>query len=222
MQVETRALSEAERRTAIAAYTIAPRRGCSAFAYYGLYAVLIPMMGGGFIAQILRLVRVPDSWAFPLGFALATIASLMLFARNRRHDIRERLYREAEIQTLTTSGHVRTYTASVARAWEVTDYDYGPAYLIQVEPSRFIFMSSFSPQIDAMGALCREITISVVEPTGPVLAASTHGAPMSIDEQELESEDVSDSDGRPVAFALLTPQQLPQSWRVQLSSTLDL
>jgi hypothetical protein len=40
MQVETRELTEAELRAAIAAYTVRPPSGGSAFAYYGMYAIL--------------------------------------------------------------------------------------------------------------------------------------------------------------------------------------
>lgn len=73
------------------------RSGCSTFAYYGMYAILFPMMGGGLVAQGLRLVRVPDSYAIPLGVTLAAAGSLYLFLGNRRLEMRERVDRESDI-----------------------------------------------------------------------------------------------------------------------------
>jgi hypothetical protein len=176
------------------------------------------MVGGGLVAQGLRVVRVPDSWAFPLGFTLAAAGSLYLFLGNRRLDIRERADREADIESLRTGGSARTYHVSAEKAWEVTDYDHGPAYLLRVEPTRFIFISSFSPHIETMGDLRREVTITVAEPVGLVLSASTGGPTVSIEPENLEPEDVSDARGRPADFALFSADELPESWRLRVAS----
>ncbi len=113
MHVETRRLTEQELAMAVAAYTVAPRGGISAVAYYGMYAILVPMIGGGAIAQLFRLVGVRDSFAFPLGLLAASVGSLLLFLGNRRLDIRQRMEGEAIVDSLKTSGRVSIYVVNV-------------------------------------------------------------------------------------------------------------
>lgn len=184
-----------------------------------MFAILIPTMGGGLLAQFFRSVRVPDAVAYPLGLIVAVVGSLVLLFRARRRDMRERSECEAAIGSLMTAGCMRTYMASAEIAWEVSDYDHGPTYLIKVEPARFMYISSFSPHFQTMGDLRREISVSVAEPVGVVLSASTEGPLVSMQPEKLAPEDVSDTRGHPAEFALLSQRELPESWRRAIASS---
>lgn len=62
------------------------------------------------------------------------------------------------------------------------------------------------------------MTITVAEPVGLVLSVSTEGPAVSIEQEKLEPEDVSDARGRPADFALFSADELPQSWRPGVTS----
>src|SRR5262245_29301501 len=67
------------------------REGCiSVTAYYGLFLVLIPMMGGGLLGSILRVIGLPENPAFIVGLILATLASAVAFWRQRKTEAQAR------------------------------------------------------------------------------------------------------------------------------------
>ncbi|HWA15991.1 MAG TPA: hypothetical protein VG817_06150, partial [Gemmatimonadales bacterium] len=72
-------------------YPKSSRQGCiSNLAHYGAHIVLIPMMGGGFLGAVLKVVGLPENPAYLIGVALAGMASLLIFRRNRTAEARFR------------------------------------------------------------------------------------------------------------------------------------
>ncbi|HEV7239706.1 MAG TPA: hypothetical protein VGQ36_10730 [Thermoanaerobaculia bacterium] len=213
MHVEDHELSPPELAMATGAFSVS-RRGCgSSLAYYGMYALLVPVIGGGMISYVLRLAGVDERASGYGGIVLATLASLALFVGSRRIDRREQSERDLAIESLRTSGRARTYVTTVERAWEVTDFDHGPAYLLRVGPAIYIYLSSFSPHIEALGAVRNELTVRVAEPVGLVISASGAGDEVPVEPEKLEPQDISTPAGCPSDFAVFSADDLPASWR---------
>lgn len=144
LKIETRPLTEEERERIVRSGQPA-RMGCvSAFAFYGMFLILIPAVFGGLIGAILKGVAVPEGWAYGIGFLIVFPVSIYLLAKEclaqRARDkesasISERVLAQNEARVIVVD--------PIQCAWEVSEMlDFGPGYLLQGSETHFIFFST--------------------------------------------------------------------------------
>lgn len=141
LKIETRPLTEDERKL-IARAGRPARMGCaSRFALYGMFLVFIPAIFGGLIGYILKGLTVPEGWAYGIGFLIVFPVSIYLLAAIVLDERRAKSQSRATAEdALAKNEALDVEIDPIQRAWEFSEMgDFGPGHLLKGSETHFIF-----------------------------------------------------------------------------------
>jgi len=144
LNISERPLTQAERQELEIAFSPPNvlHSGClSAFAYYGLFLVLIPFTGTIVALLLATLFHVPGPVALITGFALGSAFSAWLIWRAWQGERRIFATENAKNAAARSGNVAMVIDFEAEAAWMVEDLDedIGPGYLFRVDNQQFIF-----------------------------------------------------------------------------------
>jgi hypothetical protein len=184
----------------------------STVAYYGVYLILIPMMGGGLLGSILKLLGLSESPAYLTGVTLATVASALIFWRQRRAEKHEREDWRRRRTAVEAIEALPTYTLHVAKIWLIESEPDSPAYLLRDPDRRLVLLCTDQLQFTEPDFAREDLEIILAPPQRQhVLGLRWSGRGISVENEVLPlPHDEWPGDGD---FTEVPPALLPQQWK---------
>jgi hypothetical protein len=233
LTISQRPLTEAEKQASEVPLTTntAPDGCISSFAHYGMYLVLIPMVGGGAIATILHLVlRVPEGAAYGIGFVAASCVSAFLFWSERQSlaGLRKSVdvYNQRRSEALQR-GIMTVIEADVEAGWVVEEPSEGTTvgYLLRVEEGKFLYLS-YNNQglvdfdwsengVDEFPG--SHIVVDILPIVECAEAMAADGPPVALHAEWIPIEELPLTDYEEL-YAVLDAAAFSEEWRVKLAS----
>jgi hypothetical protein len=198
--------------------------GClSAFAYYGLFLVLIPFTGSILALLLATLFHVPGPAALIVGFALGSAFSTWLIWRAWRGERRIFATANAKDAAARSGGMATVVEFEAEAAWIVEDFDedIGPGYLFRVDNQQFVFayLSYIERDLEPWdsGELPgRHVTIDVLPVTNRLLSVDWGGEPIPVRPEPVPAADIPLTDFS-AQYALLQADSFSERLRALLT-----
>lgn len=177
----TRALEPDERRRLANRAAEIDRRPdvISTVAHYGLYIVVIPMVGGGAIGSLLSAASVSEEVAYPIGIAVAIPGALGLFMFSHRSRSRRRAETKEVAARVRAVKNGRTLTVEPRMAWSITADPDEPTYLLRISKDHFLYLNARALPADWQP--CSTLTVTMLEGLPVLFEARCGGDPITVD-----------------------------------------
>ena len=171
MQVDTRPMTEEERRF-VSSYGARSKKGCiSGLAFYGGYLILLPFVIGGFIgAALFLLLNVSEVMGQMVGLIGAFITGLTLLIRSvsaeRKYDAQLRQRRSLALE----NGSVEVHAINPVRWWDVQDWDEdAEVYFVDCGHGEYLFVSTNEPLNEDFDQIPSKISIEIIPALNVIL-----------------------------------------------------
>lgn len=230
MPWSTRPITSAEKenleRRLAAAIGPSPRSGCvSNLAHYGAYLVLVPTMGGGFVAHALSEMGVSSKTDIYLGLAVAGSFGILLSVGRfvvKRREVREHTAPLADMRAaIQALDLLPVLDLAIDRIWAIADVASSepdmPAYLLRGMEGFFVLLNSSAQLLPEPSVAKRQIRLTLLPPEKEdILEIDWSGDALAVEALHLPMPE----DGLPIdgEATTLTFEELPSAWQRILSA----
>lgn len=141
VSITEKPISESEASSLVAHATSTSHRLGAIIALYGSYLILIPVIGGGMIGGVLRIIfRQNPDLAYGIGLSMATIISFFMFVKFQSSNAMSRKSITQKAAFAQQEKKLRVIEFEVEAVWDVVDIDDRIKFLCRTPDNQFVFL----------------------------------------------------------------------------------